>query len=101
MNIRGYLLCQQHACSAIEYVKGSLNTADALLRIAQHEESTENEGASYINYVDFINAVQLSYKNIAIHTRRDPILSKVYDSIQSGTVEKLIDNEFAAYRSKS
>lgn len=86
---------------SIEYVKGSLNSADALSRIAQSETNMQEEGASYINYVDSNNPIQLSYKDVAIHTRRDPVLSKLHDCIQNGTVEKLIGEEFSAYRSKN
>lgn len=85
----------------IEYVKGSLNTADSLSRIAQSDTTIETQNESnYINYVGFVNVTQIDYKCIAKHTRIDVVLSKLIDSIQNGTVQSLGD-EFSAYRSKS
>lgn len=85
----------------IQYVKGSLNIADSLSRIAQQETTQIETECSYINYIGFVNTLQLSYKDIAIHTRRDPVLSKLLEHIQNGTVEQLKDIEFSAFRSKS
>lgn len=87
---------------SIQHVKGSLNiAADSLSRIAQQETTAIEKECSYINYVGFVNAIQLSYKDVAIHTRRDPVLSKLIEHIQSGTVETLHGVEFSAFRSKS
>lgn len=85
----------------IEYVKGELNTSDSLSRIRQFETTVVQNEVSYINYVGFVNVTQVDYKLIAIHTRRDPILSKVMDCIQNGTVDKLQGDEYKPYRSRA
>ncbi|XP_055307850.1 uncharacterized protein K02A2.6-like [Sitodiplosis mosellana] len=86
---------------SIEYVKGALNTSDSLSRLRQFETTTIHEEASYINYVGFVNITQIDYKTIALHTRRDPILSKIMDSVQNGTLNNLQGDDFKAYRSKA
>lgn len=85
----------------IEYIKGSLNYADSLSRIGQHE-TTEHKGESnYINYIDFVNVLQLNFSTAAKYTQRDSILSKLMDCIHNGTVEQLKGDEFNSFRLKS
>lgn len=86
---------------SIEYIKGTLNSADSLSRISQYESKMSKDESSYINYIDLPNNVQLNYKNVAIHTRRDPILSKLLDSIQNGSVKDLNGDEFKSFRLKA
>ncbi|XP_055913225.1 uncharacterized protein K02A2.6-like [Eupeodes corollae] len=75
----------------IRHVKGSLNHADTLSRIPQ---------ANYINFINSNNQLQLSFKNIQIETRRDKVLSKLIDAVQSGTVSTLTGEEFIPYKNK-
>lgn len=86
---------------SIEYIKGVLNTADSLSRIAQFETTEPIPESTYINYVGFVNVPLIDFKSIATHTRRDSILSKLMDSIHNGTVDKLEGDSFASFRSKS
>ncbi|XP_055307800.1 uncharacterized protein K02A2.6-like, partial [Sitodiplosis mosellana] len=81
--------------------KGSLNTADSLSRIAQVSTAEETKESSYINYVGSNIMKTLTYKDIATHTRRDPILSKVHDCIQHGTVDQLQGSEYTSFRNKA
>ncbi|XP_055306535.1 uncharacterized protein K02A2.6-like, partial [Sitodiplosis mosellana] len=83
------------------YIKGSLNTADSLSRIAQVSTAEETKESSYINYVGSNIMKTLTYKDIATHTRRDPILSKVHDCIQHGTVDQLQGSEYTSFRNKA
>lgn len=97
----------------IKHIKGSLNHADALSRIPQqkidencsadfmHENFIETSHANYINFIDDNNALQLSFKNIQIETRRDKVLSKLIEAVQKGTVADLKGDEFVPYKAKS
>lgn len=85
----------------IEYVKGSMNSADNLSRISQFETNEPIEESTYINYVGFVNVTQIDYKLIAQYTRRDPILSKVLDSINNGNIYSLESDDFKPYKAKS
>ncbi|XP_055307990.1 uncharacterized protein K02A2.6-like [Sitodiplosis mosellana] len=49
-------------------------------------------------YADFDNVLQLNFKNIAVETRRDPILSKLLEAINFGTVQRLTGTEFEPFR---
>ncbi|XP_055306888.1 uncharacterized protein K02A2.6-like, partial [Sitodiplosis mosellana] len=86
---------------SIQYIKGSLNTADSLSRIAQVSTAEETKESSYINYVGSNIMKTLTYKDIATHTRRDLILSKVHDCIQHGTVDQLQGSEYTSFRNKA
>lgn len=88
----------------IQYIKGSSNPADHLSRIPQEnskEHTFEANSANYVNYVESQNELQLSFKDIARETRRDPILSKLSDAIHNGTVKQLTGKEFEPYKSKA
>lgn len=65
----------------IKHVKGELNHADSLSRIPHHDTDPDfvDVDATYVNFVTKNNSLQLSFKEIAIETRRDKILSKVID----------------------
>lgn len=86
----------------INHIKGIENHADSLSRIAQVESksSIEQIESTYINYVGFENIAQLDFKQVAIETRRDAILAKVFQSIVDGSVKKLTDTGFEAFRIK-
>lgn len=81
----------------IKYVKGSINYADNLSRISQASVSAVSSESTFINYC---SSAQLNYKQVAIETRRDPVLSKVMQSIQEGTVSGLKGEEFESFRAK-
>ncbi|XP_031635639.1 uncharacterized protein K02A2.6-like [Contarinia nasturtii] len=85
----------------IEYIKGSLNDADSLSRIGQYETADTRYESNYINYVGFTNVLQLNFSTVAKFSRQDPILSKVMDCINNGTVEQLKGDEFKSFRLKS
>lgn len=85
----------------IEYVKGTLNNADGLSRMPQSTIGETEQDPSYINYIGFVNALQLDYKDVAKESRRDPVLSKVIDSVQNGTVSQLKSKEFEPFRLKA
>lgn len=85
----------------IKYVKGLLNHADSLSRFPQPEPIETSTDATYINFIDMNSYVQLNYQNIAIETRRDPILSKLLNAIQEGTVKNLKGDDFKPYFSRS
>lgn len=91
----------------IRHIKGSLNYADTLSRIPQVKiknsgaDLNENRQANYIDFIGSNNALQLSFKNIQIETRRDKVLSKLIDAVQKGTVATLKGDEFVPYKRKS
>lgn len=85
----------------IQYIKGSLNTADSLSRIEQISTTEITEESTYINYVGYSNVTTLSYKDIAICTRHDPLLSKVMDCILNGTVHSLSGDIYQPFRTKA
>ncbi|XP_036347709.1 uncharacterized protein K02A2.6-like, partial [Rhagoletis pomonella] len=80
---------------------GSLNSADSLSRIGQIENPDTKPESTYINYVNFVNPLQLDFLAIAKYTRRDAILSKVANSILNGTLLNLGGNEFNAFKTKA
>ncbi|XP_037928777.1 uncharacterized protein K02A2.6-like [Teleopsis dalmanni] len=84
----------------IEYVKGHTNDADNLSRIPQAIHRDQDEGSSFINYIQSENILSIDFKDIARETRRDPILSKVCDAVRKGTVKTLKDEKFTAFTSK-
>lgn len=86
----------------IKHVKGHLNHADNLSRIPQHQTEPEFEDidSTYINLVSRGNTLQLSFKDIAIESRRDKILSKVLESVQKGNIHLLKEPEFIPYKNK-
>lgn len=86
---------------SIEYIKGISNDADHLSRMPQNVKSQNNVENSYINFIEKENSSQLNFKNIAIETRRDPILSKLSHAIQNGTVEELTEPSFESFRNKA
>lgn len=53
------------------------------------------------NFIESNKHVQLNFQNIATETRRDPILSKLADAIQDGTVQNLKEDHFKPFHSKS
>lgn len=85
----------------INYVKGILNIADTLSRMPQHEPMDEPEEADYVNSIKPSDIFRINYKNIAIATRNDPILSKLLDAIQVGDVQNLKDECYKSFRSRS
>ncbi|XP_055922719.1 uncharacterized protein K02A2.6-like, partial [Eupeodes corollae] len=85
---------------SIKYIKGELNQADHLSRIPQEEVGKISNDFSYINLVETDNQLKLDFKNIAKETRRDPILSKLVDAINSGTIDALMGEEFGPFRNK-
>lgn len=85
----------------IKHVKGLNNHADSLSRMPQPEPIETTEDAHYVNYIESENSLQLNFQNIANETRRDPILSKLFDAIQKGTVKELKEAHFKPYHSKS
>lgn len=84
----------------IEYVKGVHNEADAISRMPQQIFEYNNEEFSYVNLVESENHVNISFKDIARETRRDPILSRVAESVLDGTLCNLKDDKFTPYREK-
>lgn len=84
----------------IKYVQGLSNHADSLSRFPQRDTGQSCEDATYINYVDYDNILQLNFQNIATATRHDPILAKLSDAIQSGTVTQLKGDQFKPYLNK-
>lgn len=88
----------------IRHIKGEHNYADALSRMPQPADSDlglQSADFTYINFVDFENALHLNFKTIAIETRRDSILSKLLDAIHNGTVQRLNEANFIPFHSKS
>lgn len=86
----------------IKYISGNSNCADNLSRIAQTQSLQINSiDFSYVNSIENENPLNISFKNIAIETRRDPILSKLIDSINNGTVGMLNKDEYAPFRNKA
>lgn len=75
----------------IEYIKGSDNkVADMLSRHAVKEnnkESNVNEDCNYLNLI-ITQGIPIDAKKIAIETRKEPILSKVYDYLKNGWPEE-------------
>ncbi|XP_055918303.1 uncharacterized protein K02A2.6-like [Eupeodes corollae] len=84
----------------IKYVKGIDNEADSLSRLPQLSYIEKYNDASYIDLIEKDNALRINFKNIAIETRRDPILSKLLEAIESTTIDKL-DSNFDVFKSKS
>lgn len=72
----------------IEYVKGINNEADSLSRMPQKPCAIEHNEANYVNLIEKDNALKINFKNIAIETRRDEILSKLSEAIQISTHSK-------------
>lgn len=85
----------------IKYVKGILNIADTLSRMPQNEPIETPEEANYINFIKSNDHFRINYKNIAIATRNDPILSKLFDAIQSGNVQNLHGSSYKPFHSRS
>lgn len=85
----------------IKYIPGISNCADSLSRIAHTPLQINYIENSYVNYIEKENPMNLSFKTIAIETRRDPILSKLMEAISKGTVDKLEHSDFASFRNKS
>lgn len=88
----------------IRHIKGEHNYADALSRMPQPSDSDLGPisgDATYINYVEDENTLQLNFKKIAMETRRDSILSKLMDAIHNGTVRELKEANFIPFHSKS
>lgn len=85
----------------IQHVKGSLNHADTLSRIPQSECNEAHADPTYINFIEFENHLQLNFRDIAIETRRDPILSKLLEAINKGLVKELKQNDFVPFHSRS
>ncbi|XP_055910799.1 uncharacterized protein K02A2.6-like [Eupeodes corollae] len=85
----------------VEYIKGTLNDADGLSRMPQTFSVNDYDEINYVNYIESENYLNLSFKDIARETRRDPVLSKLSEAIQNGSVRNLKGNEFTPYRNKS
>lgn len=86
----------------IEHISGISNCADNLSRMAQQDTDQINYiENSYVNLIEKENPLNLSFKSIAIESRRDPILSKLIEAISQGSVNKLDGTEFSSYRSKA
>lgn len=85
---------------SIEYIKGKRNEADELSRFPQMDSIELPEENSYINYIDKDDSFRINFKSIANETRRDPILSKVCDAIQKGTIKNLNDIQFKSFKNK-
>lgn len=83
----------------IEYINGKNNFADGFSRMPQIQQIAQFTDINYINFVERENPLMLSFKNIAITTRRDPILSKLANAIQMGKVSELSD-KFRHFKSK-
>ncbi|XP_037930885.1 uncharacterized protein K02A2.6-like [Teleopsis dalmanni] len=79
---------------------GHTNDADNLSRIPQAIHRDQDEGSSFINYIQSENILSIDFKDIARETRRDPILSKVCDAVRKGIVKTLKDEKFTAFTSK-
>nr|XP_041633413.1 uncharacterized protein K02A2.6-like [Drosophila kikkawai] len=86
---------------SVEYVKGASNLADGLSRMPQWETHKDFDEFNYVNFIQSNNSFNLSFKDIAKESRRDPVLAKVAEAIQNGTISKLKGNEFSAYVNKS
>ncbi|XP_055922784.1 uncharacterized protein K02A2.6-like [Eupeodes corollae] len=84
----------------IKYVKGIDNEADSLSRLPQLSYIEKYNDANYIDLIEKDNAFRINFKNIAIETRRDPILIKLLEAIESTTIDKL-DSNFDVFKSKS
>lgn len=82
---------------SIEYIKGTFNIADSLSRIPQAVTSTIIPEPTYIDYIGFVNPLQIDYNMVAKETRTDPILSKLSDSINNGFIKNLKSKEFEPY----
>lgn len=85
----------------IRHVKGTDNHADTLSRMPQFITEESVEEASYINFVDCGNKLQVNFQDVARETRRDSILSKLLDSINKGTVKNLKADEFVPFKNKA
>lgn len=85
---------------SLRHIKGVSNPADVFSRMPQasDDDTIKTLDCSYIMYADFDNVLQLNFKNIAVETRRDPILSKVLEAINFGTVLRLTGTEFEPFR---
>lgn len=86
---------------SIQYIKGKLNYADHLSRFPHENAPSSKIESSYVNYIESDNNLNLNFKDIARETRRDPVLAKLSDAIQLGTVNDLQGPEFQSFRSKS
>lgn len=85
----------------VEYVKGIVNDADKLSRIPQIIASEDHVECNYVNVIEEENFLNIHFKVIGKETRRDPILSKVKEAVNTGTVHKLRGDEFAPFREKA
>lgn len=86
---------------SIEYVKVIANDADNLSRMPHVENSDETFENSYINVIEQENSLNLSFKDIAIETRRDPVQSRVSVAILSGKISDMKEKEFLPFRNKA
>lgn len=59
----------------------------------QNKMSAILQERSFINYIKKENILTLDFKDIARETRRDPIISKVCDTIKQGTIKNLNDDD--------
>ena len=86
----------------IEYVKGLSNDADHLSRMPQINIKENNiSESSYVNLIQNENILNIDFHHISRETRRDPIMSKICESVRQSVTEKLHGDEFAPYISKS
>lgn len=74
--------------------------ADSFSRISQVSYIYECNSANYINMIVKDNQLRINFQNIAVVTRRAPILGKLLISIENGTVDKL-DSSFSPFKNKS
>lgn len=84
----------------VRYIKGELNYADHLSRLPQHETVISEDECNYVNFVEDNNQLNLQFQAIARETKRDPILAKVVEAINKGSVGTLSGDEFSAFRNK-
>lgn len=88
----------------IEYIKGSTNfTADCLSRLPtiDNETDTEEEPISYLNFINANFGPIIDSKQIALESRRDPIISKVLDFVNKGWPNYDKNIELKPYFAKS
>jgi hypothetical protein len=79
----------------IVYRKGTLlGNADALSRLPLPEEAVVTDT---INFLNFSDDIPLDFKEVALYTRTDPTLSKVYEYICSGWPNRVTQEELKPY----
>lgn len=83
------------------YRPGELHqNPDALSSLPLPSDADEPHGSADILMIEAIERPTLAAKNVAHLTLRDPLLSKVYQAVQSGSSKRLTEGQYATYGSR-